>query len=206
MAVTRNKRGPRGGIDAEVLLASGEKILRAKGLRGLSLRAVTAGAGITPTVLYTYFADLAQLRNQLGDRFLATIDLGLLFTGSPSQALNSFMDHVIERFQAEPGYVELLAAQPIVGPNSLALNEALLGFFIERVGHSAQRAASVTVLLTEWLHGHMLLMASDLGPGPPARDNIPAADFPLTREMLRQEPGDWALRALITAVTLSPQS
>lgn len=125
---------------------------------------------------------------------------------SPSQALNSFMDHVIERFQAEPGYVELLAAQPIVGPNSLALNEALLRFFIERVGHSAQKAASVTVLLTEWLHGHMLLMTSGLGPEPPARDNIPAADFQLTRDMLNQEPGDWALRALITAVTLSPQA
>lgn len=201
MTKTRHKRGPRGDIGPEDLLASGERILREKGLNGLSLRAVTSGAGITPTVLYTYFSDLGDLRNQLGDRFLESIDLSLLQSGKPHESLESFLDHVVSRFRAEPGFVELLAAQPIIGPHALALNEALLGFFTGRVGHSLQHAASATMLLTEWLHGHVLLLASGPGPDPQAVTEISKKDFPLTRAVLGQAPEKWAQQEVIAALT-----
>ena len=204
--MTRHRRGPRGDIHAADLLDSGEVILKDKGLRGLSLRAIAEGADVSPTVIYTYFSNLGDLRNCLGDRFLGRINLALLQSGEPREALSTFMGHVIDLFRAESGFVELLAAQPIFGPQALALNEALLDFFIGRVGHCPQNAASITYFLTEWLHGHILLQASETEPEPQFVAEISAEDFPLTREMFGSAPGQWALQTMVTAVTAVPNS
>ncbi len=164
---------------------------------------MTRGAGVTPNALYTYFSDMGDLRNRLGDDFLATLDLPLLRGGGPEGALRAFLLHALEVFSASPGHVQLLASQRIVGPHSLALNEALLDFFIADVGHSPERAASITLLLTEWVHGQALLSSADAltTPTHPAWAGIDLGDYPRTAAMLTTEADSSALEILVRAVT-----
>lgn len=176
----RRRRGPRGDLSAELLLAAADRVLDAGGLRALSLRAVAREADVTPTALYTYFTDMADLRHRLGDRLLGRIDLDPLADAPGAAGLRQFLHHVLEVFSAAPGQVQILASQRILGPHALALNEALLTFFIDRVGHSPHAAAAATDLVTEWVHGTVLLAASNLEmPGP-----VSLADYPLTAAML----------------------
>lgn len=163
-----------------MLLAAADRVLDAGGLRALSLRAVAREADVTPTALYTYFTDMADLRHRLGDRLLGRLDLGLLTALPAEQSLRQFLRHVLQLFAGAAGQVQILASQRILGPHALALNEALLTFFIDRVGHSPHAAAVATDLVTEWVHGTVLLAASNLEmPGP-----VSLAGYPLTAAML----------------------
>lgn len=155
------RRGPRGDISAHALAAAASRVLDAVGLDGLSLRAVAAEAGIAPNAVYTYFADMAELRNRVGDDFLGRLDLTVLVTEDPAPALDALLSQVLELFSESPGQVALLASQRIIGEHSLALNEALLDFFVDRVGHDLTRAAVVTGMLTEWVHGVAALSGTD---------------------------------------------
>lgn len=179
------RRGPRGDVSVEALLRAAEEVLEAEGLPGLSLRSVARTAGVTPNALYTYFDDMADLRNRLGDRFLGRLDLDLLQEPRPRQALRGLLHQVLSVFDASPGHVQLLAAQRIVGPHSLALNEALLHFFISTVGHPPQRAADITVFVTEWVHGRVLLSPSNTvtEPSSTALERLDLAAYPRTAEM-----------------------
>ncbi len=164
---------------------------------------MTRGAGVTPNALYTYFSDMGDLRNRLGDDFLATLDLLMLRAGRPERALHTFLLHVLDVFSASPGHVQLLASQRIIGPHSLALNEALLDFFIDDVGHSPEKAASITLLLTEWVHGQVLLSPSDgpTGQAHSALSRIDLSDYPRTAAMLATKTDSSALEMLVRAVT-----
>lgn len=161
MTVQQRKRGPRGDISAGLLLDAADRVLRG-GLPGLTLRAVAREAGVTPTVVYTYFADMHDLRTRLGDRFLSGVDLSLLEDETASApALRRFLDHIVTMFDEAPGHAALLASQRIAGPHALALNEALLAFFVDRVGHPLPLAAASVSFLTEWVHGRVLLAPSN---------------------------------------------
>ncbi|SDD33347.1 regulatory protein, tetR family [Auraticoccus monumenti] len=162
------------------MLAAAERVLRAEGLAGLSLRAVAREAGTAPNAVYTYVPTMAALRNDLADAFLARLDLDLLLPeGSrgpdqpvgaggppedPRETLRRFLQHVLEHFEGSPRLVELLAGQRVVGAGALALHEALLTFFENRLGWDLARAADATLFLTEWVHGHLVLGPSNAQP------------------------------------------
>lgn len=180
-----------------------DTVLRADGLPALSLRAVARAAGVTPTAIYTYFTDMADLRNRLGDDFLGQFDLTLLGTGTPAQALRRFLHQVLETIADSPEHVALLASQRIAGPHALALNEALLDFCIDRVGLSTTEAAAATQLLTEWVHGRFQLASSDSA-SPSFRTALEREDltaYPRTQQMLTERVSHVTLELLISAIT-----
>ncbi len=160
-----NRRGPRGDISANDLAAAASRVLEATGPDGLSLRAVAAEAGVAPNAVYTYFTDMSELRNRLGDDFLGRLDLEVLKGDEPARAMAEFLAQVLAVFAAAPGQVALLAEQRIIGEHSLALNEGLLDFFVDRAGHSLARAAAATGMLTEWVHGVAVLSSSEANVG-----------------------------------------
>ena len=138
-------------------------------------------ADVTPTAVYTYFADMADLRHRLGDRFLGTLNLELLAApAGATAALREFLRHVLDVFGRAPGQVQILASQRILGPHALGLNEALLTFFIDRVGHPPPAAAAATDLVTEWVHGTLLLSTSNV----PLTGDVSLVGYPRTAEML----------------------
>lgn len=168
---------------------------------------MTREAGVTPTVLYTYFEDMGELRNRLGDSFLGGLDLSLLRNGTPPEGLRTFVRHVLDTFNESPEHAALLAAQRIAGVHALTLNEALLNFFIDAVGHPPPIAAGMTTFLTEWVHGRVLLSPSN-----PATDGfthalsrLDTADFPRTMAML-STPGDESgvVDFVLEAITTGP--
>lgn len=197
------KRGPRGDITAQHLLSAAEHVLQAKGLAALSLRAVAREAGVTPNVLYTYFDDMADLRNKLGDEFVARLNLTLLKITPAADGLRHFLLHVLDVFSRSPGHVELLASQRIAGNNALALNEALLDFFIDSVGHSPAHAAGITRLVTEWVHGRLLLSPSNTGSAGfhTALARLDTNRYPRTVATQALPDDESALETLITAIT-----
>ncbi len=204
MAAERRKRGPRGDISTETLLVAADRILDAGGPPTLSLRTVAREAGVTPTVLYTYFDDMFDLRNQLGDAFLGRIDLGLLQQSPAAKGLRALLDQVTDLFEHNLGHAALLSSQRIMGPHALALNEALLDFFIDEVGHSAGEAASITGFLTEWVHGRVQLAPSNPATGGFLRAlaHQDLESYPRTTEMLNHSTdGNWALDVAVRAFT-----
>lgn len=177
-----------------------EQVLLSGGPGALSLRSVARRAGVTPTVLYTYFDDMTDLRNRLGDDFLGRLDLTLLRSGAPREALRGFLHHLLAVFHDSPGHVALLASQRVIGPHSLALNEALLGFFVEVVGHTPERACALTMFATEWVHGRLLLWPSNpVTEGfTRAMSRIDLAEFPRTADSLSVSVEDEGVESLVT--------
>lgn len=181
----QRRRGPRGDLSAELIVEAAERVLDEGGLDRLSLRRIAAAAGIAPNAVYTYFPDMDGLRNQIGDRFLATLDLSLLDGAADVASLTAFLHAVLLRFRTQPARVQILATQRVIGPHALALNEALLGFF-DAAGLCQQRAWTVTSFLTEWLHGAAALAPSQ-APTPAFLARLAAIDlddYPRTAAML----------------------
>jgi AcrR family transcriptional regulator len=194
----QRRRGPRGDLSRTRILEAADRVLRTKGVAGLSLRAVAQEAGVAPNAIYTYVPTMAELRNALGDGFLARLDLGLLQGDDPRTALGEFLRHVLRTFDDSPRHVELLAGQPVIGPGSLSLHEALLTFFADSLDWDTNRSARATLFLTEWVHGHLLLAASDPAGSAPAE----AGQASLTDDEVSAYPRSAA--ALSTPLTGSP--
>ncbi len=200
--MTPQRRGPRGDLSAATLLDAAERVLAASGRAGLTLRAVAREAGVAPNALYTYFADAGDLGNALADRFLGRLDPALLSVGPPQAALAAFLRATVAVMLASPQQVGLLAAGPVIGPTALDLNEALLGFFIDRLDRSAADAAAATALLTEWVHGYAVLAAS-ASPAPAAvraLGRLDLARWPRSAAMLAAPDPGPAIDALVRAL------
>ncbi|WP_158268509.1 TetR/AcrR family transcriptional regulator [Corynebacterium liangguodongii] len=116
MAGVAGKGGPRGDISAEKLFAAAEKLIARHGPGALTQRRIAQQAGVSPNALYTYVADLEEIRIELGDRFSGAIDTELLLIGDPSAALIQFLRHVQKLFTDSPEHAQLLAQQRIAGP------------------------------------------------------------------------------------------
>lgn len=202
MSDLRRRRGPRGDVSAEGILRAATAVLDAAGESGLTLRAVAQEAGVTPNTIYTYFEDMGDLRNALGERFLARLDLDLLSAGSPRAALTAFLQHTLEVFAASPASADLLASQPVMGEHAMALNEALLDFFVDDAGVAEDRAVESTVLLVEWIHGRMLLARPNPAAAAYARAfaRVPSGSFPRSRRMLSGPSGEDAIALLVAAL------
>lgn len=185
------------------LLRAAERVLEDRGPDGLTLRAIADAAAVTPNVLYTYFDGMADVRHRVADAFLGRIDLGHLDDPSPPAGLRTFLHQLLEAFHGSPGHARLLATQRVAGEHALALNEALLDFFTDRVGHSPQVAAGMTTLLTEWVHGRILLSPSDHATPDftAALSRIDLERFPRTATMLATPADDVALEHLIRTTT-----
>lgn len=178
-----SRRGPRGDLDADRFVAAAVGLVEGGGV--LSLRSVAAAAGATPTAMYTYFADMDDLLNAVGDAFVGRIPLApLAVDGSVPDAparLGRFVASAVEVLTASPGLADVLARRRIVGPHALALNEGLLRFLAAQ-GLEPARAAAATYALTTYVQAHALFEASaTLTPGGErALAQVDPADFPLT--------------------------
>ena len=203
MTERRRRRGPRGDITAATLISAAEEVLDARGPDGLTLRAVAEAADVTPNVLYTYFDGMADLRHRVADTFLGRIDLSPLDNPRPPAGLRTFLRLLLKALHDSPGQARLLSTQRVAGEHALALNEALLDFFIDRVGHSPRMAAGMTTLLTEWVHGRVLLSPSNPATADftTAMSRLHLEKYPRTTAMLSGAEGDEAMAQLIRITT-----
>lgn len=207
------ERGPRGDISAETILLAAEELLASHGPGALTQRRIAKQAGVSPTALYTYArrpgGDPDRARRQVprSNRYRA-----VAYRRSET-ALATFLQHVQKLFTDNPGHAQLLAQQRIAGPNALKLNETLLTFFQVAVGHSAEAAAGITGVHTEWVYGHALIAADNGVTRGFARalGRQEMSRYPLTAAMIGQagpgldfRAGDEIVRGLMVRALTSP--
>lgn len=177
------RRGPRGDLDRTGLVAAATRVVDARGLAGLTLRSVAAEAGVTPTALYTYFADMADVANAVGDEFLGSLGLPDILAGSgtPRARLRAVLDRAHSGLADRPGLLALIASRPLAGPHSFAFNEALLRTLTE-AGLPPERVRAGAYALTCFLLGHLASTAPhDLEAAfERALEGLDPADYPLS--------------------------
>lgn len=157
-------------------------------MESLSLRAVAGAVGVSPNAVYSYVDSWEDLLQEVADRFLARLDLTILDRdGCPHCRALGFVQHVRGRLADQPNLGVVVASQRVIGPGSMALNEALLDFFAEVLPDELQSVA--VDLLTTQVLGEALLApaegASDLVGRRLAR--LDPADYPRTAA---QSPAD----------------
>lgn len=180
------RRGPRGDIARADIVAAAERVLAAQGLAKVSTRSVALEAGVSPNSLYTYVHDMDDLLNAVGDAFLAGVDLRVLDASDPARAVRALLIELLHRLGERPGMDRLLASRRIIGPGSLALNEAILGRLLA-AGLPGQRAATGVYTLTAYLYGHLICSLPD------------GADDTVTRALTALDPADYPLTAATPA-------
>ncbi len=109
------KRNPRGEGERlrTALMDAASELLLERGVEALSIRAVTARAGVSPTALYLHFADMGELLGAVCDAAFEDLRSFLLqaeaaHRGDPRAQMQA-MGHAYVRFALErPGHYRIL--------------------------------------------------------------------------------------------------
>lgn len=150
------RRGPRGDISRQRILAAADELLRAQdSIDGISLRTVAAKVGVAANALYTYFPSLRAIWHDLGDE-----RLGLL---QPEDLLDMPCRHcalleLATRADAVTqisGTLSLLRAQPILGRHSFRLSETIMHLTEDAQIHPRDAHD----LIVGWFYGNNVLSA-----------------------------------------------
>jgi AcrR family transcriptional regulator len=195
-ATTRpRKRNPRGEgerLRAALIDACGELLLERGTSEGLSIRAVTSRAGVSPTALYLHFADLDELLAAVCDEAFEELVAYLVGAaagsdGDPRDELRAMGRAYVDFAEQRPGLYRILFATPARGVTSPQEGSdpgmdafAALVVATERCVGKGAHAAEIAVQLWTALHGFVTLrtvLPADK-PGLPA---FPTADEFLDR-------------------------
>lgn len=113
----RNARGEGERLRAALMEAAAELMLEHGNAERLSIRSITARAGVSPTALYLHFADKQELlRAVSGEAFeeLAGFmgDAAAAHDGEPRAQLHAIGEAYIRFAQQRPGHYRILFATP----------------------------------------------------------------------------------------------
>lgn len=135
------KPGPRRSISQADIVDAAFEILEEKGFAAVSVRAVAAALGLTPTALYTYFPSKGALQAAMIEQLLA----GVAEAESGAEPAWRERIHAIAaalrgRIAGHAGSIALLTSGPLDGERSKDVAEALIAAFAE-AGLGADEAA-----------------------------------------------------------------
>jgi AcrR family transcriptional regulator len=113
----RNPRGEGERLRASLIAATGELLLEHGDADGLSIRAVTARAGVSPTALYLQFSGMDELLQavcdeafeELGGYMRAALDAQ---QGDPRAQLRAIGEAYVRFAEQRPGHYRILFATP----------------------------------------------------------------------------------------------
>jgi AcrR family transcriptional regulator len=117
---TTRKRNPRGEgerLRASLIEATGELLLEHGDADGLSIRAVTAHAGVSPTALYLQFAGMEELLQAVSDEAFENLGgymrAALESAGEdPRVRLQAIGEAYVRFAEQRPGHYRILFATP----------------------------------------------------------------------------------------------
>jgi AcrR family transcriptional regulator len=187
---TNNQRG-RGELLREELLEAATALVADQGdARGLSLRAVAAGAGVAATSVYLHFADLDELKVALAQRyfteFAAARDAAAATVTDPAEALvvrcRSYVRYALDNpgryrvmFDRDlPPLNSAAGTQPRPSRSALdALTETIAACQHAGVAPADSSPADLAALLWSGLHGQASLRIDrPRFPWPPMDDAV----------------------------------
>jgi AcrR family transcriptional regulator len=195
----RNPRGEGERLRASLIEATGELLLEQGDADGLSIRAVTARAGVSPTALYLQFAGMEELLQAVSDE--AFEDLGgymraaLESAGEDPRARLQAIGEAYVRFaEQRPGHYRILFATPgrdgrveLLGPKDEGVGKEVFGLLLASTGDCLPEGSDpMPVALQLWttLHGYVQLR--EVMPGFPWPD---VTDFVLSCHEAHFGPG-----------------
>ena len=213
---SRRERPAKPALTREGIVAAAVAVLRAEGLRKVTMRRLAEELDTGPASLYVYVRNTAELHAAVLDELLGTID--------PAAAGGAWHERLE---QALTGYTAMLLEHPDLarsaltarpsGPHYLNLIETLLGLLEEGGTPAAQAAWGVDLLLQ-----HTTASAAEHG-----ADEAPEEDWDALRRVVhdaseRTHPhiaavGDtllsgtpedrlsWGLRTLIAGIEQAPE-
>jgi AcrR family transcriptional regulator len=186
----RNARGEGERLRAALMEAATELLLEHGNADSLSIRSVTARAGVSPTALYLHFADMDELVRAVCDAAFEELgtylrDAAAAHAGEPRAQLQAMGSAYVEFAQQRPGLYRILFATP----GRLGLNfppgtpsedpgmAALDALVQATAGSLGGREDAFAVALQLWtaLHGFISLRAV-----------MPVFDWPSTDDFLRE--------------------
>jgi AcrR family transcriptional regulator len=160
----RNPRGEGDRLRATLLDAATQLLAESKNPDEVSVRAVTARAGVSPTALYLHFESREELLRAVSEECFAQLERALWAAqaeaGSDPRDQLKAHGHAYLRFAREhPGHYAVLfehhlgVAKPEKGPTiGMEVFEILVGL-IRRLGVDDDEAFDYSVLLWMALHG-----------------------------------------------------
>lgn len=139
------KPGPRRSISQADIVDAAFEILEEKGFAAVSVRAVAAALGLTPTALYTYFPSKGALQAAMIEQLLAGVaeaDTAPEPSAEPAwrERIHAVAAALRARIAGHAGSIALLTSGPLDGERSRDVAEALIAAFAE-AGLGADEAA-----------------------------------------------------------------
>ncbi|MFD0021229.1 TetR/AcrR family transcriptional regulator [Streptomyces sp. NPDC058382] len=157
---SRRERPAKSALTYEGIVATAVALMRAEGLHRVTMRRLAQELDTGPASLYVYVANTAELHAAILEELLGEVDLSPAETATPDAAASDTVpdEDWRERLAEVLGsYTRILFAHPSlaqsalvarpVGPNYLALVEAILALLHEGGVPGAQAAWGVDVLL-----------------------------------------------------------
>jgi AcrR family transcriptional regulator len=183
----RNPRGEGERLHASLIEATGELLLKHGDADRLSIRAVTARAGVSPTALYLQFAGMDELLQAVSDE--AFEDLGGYMRAAlegqeedPRARLQAIAEAYVRFAEQRPGHYRILFATPgragrkeLLGAEDKGVGKEVFGLLVASTADCLPTSSDpMPVALQLWtaLHGYVSLR--EVMPGFPWPD---VADF-----------------------------
>jgi AcrR family transcriptional regulator len=168
----RNPRGEGERLRASLIEATGELLLEHGDADRLSIRAVTARAGVSPTALYLQFAGMDELLQAVSDE--AFEDLGSYMraaleeqTEDPRARLQALGEAYVRFAEQRPGHYRILFATPgrdgrmeHLGPKDEGIGKEVFGLLLASTADCLSDGSDpMPVALHLWttLHGYVSL-------------------------------------------------
>lgn len=127
MPASARERPARPPLSHDAVLQAGLGVLRAKGIDGVTMRAVAAELKTGPASLYVYVRNRKDLLDQMFDVVAGTIDLGPEPDPEHWRAqLEALLVRVVAAMDAHPGIARVPLANPPTGLGGLRVADRLL--------------------------------------------------------------------------------
>ena len=168
----RNPRGEGERLRASLIEATGELLLEHGDADRLSIRAVTARAGVSPTALYLHFAGMEELLQAVSDE--AFEDLGGYMRAAlepqgedPRARLQAIAEAYVRFAEQRPGHYRILFATPgrtgrkeLLGAEDKGVGKEVFGLLLASTADCLPTSSDpMPVALQLWttLHGYVSL-------------------------------------------------
>jgi AcrR family transcriptional regulator len=114
-------------LSKEAVLDAGLRILRTKGIDGVTMRAVAGELDTGPASLYVYFSNRQELLDEMFDQVVGEIDGG----EEPDERrwreqLEGLLTRVLETMERHPGIARVPLANVPTGPNAAAVADRVV--------------------------------------------------------------------------------
>ena len=128
MRATPRSQPAKPPLSKEAVLQAGLRVLRAKGIDGVTMRAVATDLDTGPASLYVYVANRQELLDEMFDLVVSEIDLG----DDPDPArwrdqLESLLLRILATLERHHGIARVPLANVPTGPNSAIVADRVIG-------------------------------------------------------------------------------